>query len=105
MADLFISGIDQKLLDKFTNRLNKLRSGGAKKGDKSKYAIEAIKQWLDAQGRIVITIDSGQVQEVYETLCSIPNEITAMTDYDPSTARHPAIEAMINQLEARMRKL
>ncbi len=48
MADLFISGINQKILDKFTNRLNKLRAGGAKKGDKSKYAIEAITQWLDS---------------------------------------------------------
>jgi len=54
----------------------------------------AFKKWL--------AIDSMDVVELHEILCSIPFETTSPTDFEPSTKRHRAIESMIEQLERMM---
>ena len=93
---LEISNFPDELRKKLNNRLEQKKSCGRQKGDVKEAVVEAVKQWLDTQGKVVLTIDIGQAQEVFEELCSIPTEHSIF--HVDGIDRHPAIEAMIKQL-------
>jgi len=63
-----------------------------------KKEIELLDGILHAKGRLLLSIPEGYAQEVYEHLCGIPFDDAVTQDSEPSTERHPAIEAMIKQL-------
>lgn len=108
MVDLHLSNMDQHFLNKFFK-------GIQKKGDKRKRVIEAMSEKienienirlinenvrliLEKSGRTMLSINDNQAQEVFEILCSIPFESASISDTEPPTKRHPAIESMIKQL-------
>jgi hypothetical protein len=49
-----------------------------------------------------IVIKQEDVQELFEILCDIPYEDPGISDTEPPTKRHSAIEAIINQLRERI---
>ncbi len=49
-----------------------------------------------------IIIEPEDVQEVFEILCEIPFEKSTISDTEPSTTRHPAIEKIIYFLQDRL---
>ena len=48
---------------------------------------------------ITIKLKEEYAEEVFEILCEIPFEPTSTTDNEPSTMRHPGIEAILTQLQ------
>ena len=53
-------------------------------------------------GNIKLNVEPSHLMELHEILCGIPFEDTSVSDSEPSTQRHPAIESMIKQLGERM---
>ena len=53
-------------------------------------------------GNIKLNVEPIHLMELHEILCGIPFEDTSVSDSEPSTQRHPAIESLIVQLEERM---
>jgi len=48
---------------------------------------------------ITIKLEEEYVEEVFEIMCLIPFEPPSTTDNEPSTMRHPGIEAILTQLQ------
>ena len=74
--------------------------------DSNKRSIEAVIFGLigelDEFKRTSIKVKDEDVVEVFELLCDIPFEKATMLDSEPSTKRHPAIEAILTQLRERI---
>lgn len=56
------------------------------------------------QIKVKLEIDLQDAQEVFELMCEIPWEQTQMSDTEPRTDRHPAIESLLSQLQAVLSK-
>ena len=68
-------------------------------GDDIKAAVMAFNR---KAGDIILNVELNHLIELHEILCEIPFEKTSVSDSEPSTERHPAIESLIIQLEKRM---